>query len=420
MLPSPWPPRPARARSLGWRFSLAVRFFRSPFACPWIQFPAFPGPPGERPPGASHFVGAILELPLRFGLGEFRQLALGNLAAHRAAGIFLPAIQHVPAAPAIALHAREPFLELFHLSRRDPRQVNARHFRVHFRRSADLDFVVGSRSSIALEFGDLAVSLGGEEFLDFFFEHVNVGGAQMFAINAAVTSNEEGGGHVDDPAVKLGELVVPQRHRVIHAEFFVERPHGINVVIKRDADDGQSLVAKTILQVHKPRYLDPARPAPGGPEIEQNNFASVIGQVELVAVYIGEGKSWSHLVIPARSLDRFIGRRHDPVAVDEIQANHGGYRNQDAAQNLTLSGGRFLWPCRLRCLLDRQFILHFGNGLRIHETPHPYLFYRSRALSFLLVWRRGPSADGPRRAFHDGGNEAAKQNPRPPELPGSQ
>ena len=108
----------------------------------------------------------------------------------------------------------------------------------------------------------------------------------MFAVDAAVAANKERGRHGVDAAVERGELVVSQRHRVVHPEFLVERPHWVNAVVERDSDDSQPLVAIAVFELDKTWNLNSAGAAPGRPKVEQDDFAPVIGQVELVPVNV--------------------------------------------------------------------------------------------------------------------------------------
>lgn len=59
-------------------------------------------------------------------------------------------------------------------------------------------------------------------------------------------------------------------------------------VARRDTNDLQSSRAVGFLELYKPRYFSDARRTPGGPKIEDDRFATKIGQTYMAAVEIGQ------------------------------------------------------------------------------------------------------------------------------------
>ena len=61
-----------------------------------------------------------------------------------------------------------------------------------------------------------------------------------------------------------------------------------SVIVHRYAEHFKSAIAVLFLELDEPRHLLVAGAAPGRPEIEQNNFAAVIGEVRDIAAGIFE------------------------------------------------------------------------------------------------------------------------------------
>ncbi len=65
---------------------------------------------------------------------------------------------------------------------------------------------------------------------------------------------------------------------------------GPAVFIHGNTEDGETLRFVTLLKFREPGDFDAARPTPGGPEIEENDFAAIIGQFDGCAIGIFEGE----------------------------------------------------------------------------------------------------------------------------------
>src|SRR5579862_6752214 len=77
------------------------------------------------------------------------------------------------------------------------------------------------------------------------------------------------------------QFVVPpeaEQNRVVHLDLSGVALHIRDVVrvIHRNPDHDQAARFIPVIQPYEPRYLFPARRAPGGPEVEQNYLALVV------------------------------------------------------------------------------------------------------------------------------------------------
>jgi len=101
----------------------------------------------------------------------------------------------------------------------------------------------------------------------------------LFA-DLALAVDQEGDGEAEDSAVLLADFCVAHDDRVIHFELLGEGGDGVGGVVHGDADDLESLRGVFVLQVDEVWDLGAARFAPGGPEIEEDDFAAVVGEFE--------------------------------------------------------------------------------------------------------------------------------------------
>src|SRR3954447_13069956 len=98
--------------------------------------------------------------------------------------------------------------------------------------------------------------------------------------NAAIAINDKSSRQRIDAAIKLTDRIVAEKHMVIHLVRCNERFNGWPaLVIHRHSHYFQPTALHLLLKLNKPRYFQGARPAPGSPKIQQNNFPAKIAQL---------------------------------------------------------------------------------------------------------------------------------------------
>jgi len=91
--------------------------------------------------------------------------------------------------------------------------------------------------------------------------------------------------------VELRYRIITHHDAVIDAELVREGLHYVPpVLIHRHAKHCKALVLVLPLEIFEPRDFYLARPAPRGPEIQQNHLAFVIGKMHRLPVRIFQGK----------------------------------------------------------------------------------------------------------------------------------
>ncbi len=111
--------------------------------------------------------------------------------------------------------------------------------------------------------------------------------------------DQKSGGQRVDAAIKLGGLVVAHEDAVIHAEPGDEGLDRVpTFVVHGDAEDGETMILVAALEVHEPGDLHGARLAPGGPEIEEHDFAAVIGEADGAAIGVLESEIGGGFAVP--------------------------------------------------------------------------------------------------------------------------
>ena len=59
-----------------------------------------------------------------------------------------------------------------------------------------------------------------------------------------------------------------------------------SVIVHGNSQDGETLILILFLELYEPRDLRLAWAAPGGPEVDQHNFAEIIGKIHSVSIGI--------------------------------------------------------------------------------------------------------------------------------------
>ena len=109
--------------------------------------------------------------------------------------------------------------------------------------------------------------------------------------DSALAINQEGGRQGIDAAVELRRVIVADQNPVIHLQTREKRLDDFPaLIVHGDADNGEPFSLMLPLKLLEPGNFDFARTTPGGPEIQEHDFAAVVHEVDELAVRIFEGK----------------------------------------------------------------------------------------------------------------------------------
>jgi hypothetical protein len=102
-------------------------------------------------------------------------------------------------------------------------------------------------------------------------------------------------------AVELADRIVAQQNTIIHLVCGDVWLDGVPaILIHRDAHDGESLGFVLLLEFDEPGNFKGAGAAPGGPKVEQDDFAAIIGQFYGGAVGIVESEIGGRFAVSDR------------------------------------------------------------------------------------------------------------------------
>ena len=103
--------------------------------------------------------------------------------------------------------------------------------------------------------------------------------------------DQERGGQRIDTTVHTGGLIVANDYPVVDAEVGEERlDHFPAFIVHGDAENRETFVLVLALHLHEPGDLQLARSAPCSEEVEQDDLALVIGEVNGLSVGVFEGE----------------------------------------------------------------------------------------------------------------------------------
>ena len=131
---------------------------------------------------------------------------------------------------------------------------------------------------------------GGEIFLDGSFELGEVGFALVAGEDVALGIDEIGDGESEDAAVEVAEVLVADDDGVGELEFAIDLLYGSGFVVHGDADDLKAVGGILLLPGGEAWNLCEAGAAPGGPEVEQDEFSAIGGEVDGFAGEVGAGE----------------------------------------------------------------------------------------------------------------------------------
>jgi hypothetical protein len=127
--------------------------------------------------------------------------------------------------------------------------------------------------------------------LNAIFEFLPVYQANVNGRDSALAINQEGGREGIDSAVELRRVIVADQNPVIHLQTREKRLDDFPAfIVHGDANDREPFSLMLPLKIFEPGNFDFARATPGGPEIQEHDFPSVLSEVDELAVRIFEGK----------------------------------------------------------------------------------------------------------------------------------
>ena len=108
-------------------------------------------------------------------------------------------------------------------------------------------------------------------------------------------------GRASTPPKACATRVVAQHDPVVHRHAADEGlDHVPALLVHGDPDHREAPVLVLALEIDEPRDLDLARPAPGGPEVQQHHLAPVVGEPHGLAVGVLEGEVRRGLALAVR------------------------------------------------------------------------------------------------------------------------
>src|ERR1700687_2545329 len=116
--------------------------------------------------------------------------------------------------------------------------------------------------------------------------------------DSASAVNQKRGGQRIHTAVPRPYLFIAHQDAVIDPALLdVGLHHAPAIVVHGDSDHREAAVLVGLFELDEPGNLDFARPAPRGPEIEQDHFALVIRELDSGSVGVFEGEIWRDLAV---------------------------------------------------------------------------------------------------------------------------
>ncbi len=127
-----------------------------------------------------------------------------------------------------------------------------------------------------------------EERADFRFVKNRIAQAFVLLNDAAFGIQHERSGKRGDAAVLEANVVAGNGDGIVDAEFFSKFLDGVLVVVIDDETENLEAVFVFVLELDEVGNFGAARSAPGGPEIQKDNFAFGAGESDWLAIETGE------------------------------------------------------------------------------------------------------------------------------------
>ncbi len=131
-----------------------------------------------------------------------------------------------------------------------------------------------------------------EERTDFSFVENGIAQAFVLLNDAAFGIQDKRSGKRGDAAILNANVVGNEGDGIVDAEFLSELLDGVLIVIVNDEAENLKAVFVLILELDEVRNFRAAGSAPGGPKIQQDDFAVGIGEGDGFAVEPSELEVW--------------------------------------------------------------------------------------------------------------------------------
>src|SRR5690606_35549942 len=178
----------------------------------------------------------------------------------------------------------------------------------------------------------------GEERLDFANEHLTIHDPDPLEPHDPVAVGDHGLGHAREPVIDGGARPRVEERRILLSTHLLQpRPRVAHLIIVEDAEEHDAAGAMLAGHGDERRMLDPARDAPGRPEIEADDLPAVVTQPDRVRRFLPGGHGHPRQGEVRRRLpgDRWRDDarvRAHPVEEDGHQRHGHEDRDQDGAQ----------------------------------------------------------------------------------------
>ncbi len=127
-----------------------------------------------------------------------------------------------------------------------------------------------------------------EERTNFRFVENRIAQAFVLLHDAAFRVEHERSGKRGDTAVLDAEIIGSDGHGIVDSESFNEFLNGVLIVVVNDETENLEAIPVFVLELDEVGNFGAARSAPGGPEIQQDDFAMRAGECDRFAIKAGE------------------------------------------------------------------------------------------------------------------------------------
>ena len=129
-----------------------------------------------------------------------------------------------------------------------------------------------------------------KKVLDLFFKDGGVSGADVLGIDASVAADQKRDWQTEDASVGLARFCGSHHDGIVHVELLIKRANGIGTVVHGNSENLQTAITIPLLQVDEVGNFFAAGIAPCCPEVEQNDFAAISGEVKILTIRLGKGE----------------------------------------------------------------------------------------------------------------------------------
>ncbi len=141
----------------------------------------------------------------------------------------------------------------------------------------------------------------------------------MFGFDSAIAAYEESDRQAEHSPVKFTNLRVAHANRIVHVEALVEVADRGRPVVHGNANNLKTLIPVFILQFHEMWDFFPARVTPGCPEVEENYFAPIGGEIERLSRQFGKREFRSQRMLG--DIPNTGAREYNTMPIQEKQSH---------------------------------------------------------------------------------------------------